>query len=216
MSVIWTVKVLGLGVVALSLSVEVLTWLRRRLRPEEALTEALFFPSQVACVEHIFTPFLHHCPCDLPHGVNTSFSRLLRHIMSASSSLDVCMFAFSNMHLSRAVLALCRKGVIIRVLADKDYAAISGSQIGVLRKAGICVRCHEDSGYMHHKFAVLDGRLLVTGSLNWTLTAVQSNLENVLVTKEPGAVRPFIQEFHRLWELNDPAQLGHTKRPPSK
>nr|XP_046267169.1 mitochondrial cardiolipin hydrolase isoform X3 [Scatophagus argus]XP_046267175.1 mitochondrial cardiolipin hydrolase isoform X3 [Scatophagus argus] len=207
MSVMWTVKVVGLGVVALSLSLELVGWLLRRFRPGRILNEVLFFPSKMACVEHIFAPSSpHSCFCSLPHGIETSFSRLLRHILSASSSLDLCVFAFSNMHLSRAVLALHSRGVTIRVLSDKDYATIPGTQIGVLRKAGISVRCDVCSVYMHHKFAVVDGRLLITGSLNWTLTAVQSNLENILITDEPDLVRPFMKEFHRLWVLNDPAR----------
>lgn len=52
----WTVKVVGLGVVALSLSLELIGWLLRRLRPGRTLNEVLFFPSEMACVEHIFTP----------------------------------------------------------------------------------------------------------------------------------------------------------------
>ncbi|XP_051239850.1 mitochondrial cardiolipin hydrolase [Dicentrarchus labrax] len=203
----WTVKVVGLGVVALSISVELLGWLLRRLRPGRILNEVLFFPSEMACVEHIFTPSLpHSCLCPLPHGVETSFSLLLQYILSASSSLDLCVFAFSNMDLSRAVLALHSRGVTIRVLSDKDYVAITGSQIGVLRKAGICVRCDVGSVYMHHKFAVVDSRLLITGSLNWTLQAVQGNMENILITEEPKLVQPFVKEFHRLWARNDPAQ----------
>ncbi|XP_028314186.1 mitochondrial cardiolipin hydrolase [Gouania willdenowi] len=202
----WTLKMVGLGALALSLSLEVLCRLFHRLRPVKALNEVHFFPSEVACVERIFTPSSTHlCSCPLPHGVDTSFSRLLRHVLSASSSMDLCIFSFSNMDLCRAVLALHRRGVTIRVLTDKDYAAITGSQIGALRKAGICVRCSVGSGYMHHKFTVLDGRLLITGSLNWTLSAVQGNAENVVVTDQPELVQPFMKEFHRLWELNEPA-----------
>ncbi|XP_042369778.1 mitochondrial cardiolipin hydrolase-like, partial [Plectropomus leopardus] len=132
----WTLKAAALGVVALTVSVELLGWLVRRLRPGRILNEVLFFPSEVACVEHIFTPSSpHSCLCPLPHGVETSFSRLLHYILSSSSSLDLCVFAFSNMDLCRAVLALQSRGVTVRVLTDKDYAAIQGSQIGVLRKA---------------------------------------------------------------------------------
>uniref|UniRef100_A0A8D3AV24 Mitochondrial cardiolipin hydrolase n=2 Tax=Scophthalmus maximus TaxID=52904 RepID=A0A8D3AV24_SCOMX len=209
---LWTVKAVGLGVVALALSLELLAWFLRRHRSGRTLNEVLFFPSELACVEQVFNPSSPHFPsscspsCPLPHGVETSFSRLLRRILSATSSLDLCVFSFSNMDLRRAVLALQSKGVTIRVLTDKEYAAITGSQIGVLRKAGICVRCDTASVYMHHKFAVVDSRLLITGSLNWTLTAVQSNKENILITEEPELVQPFIQEFHRLWVDNDPAR----------
>ncbi|KAM6940078.1 mitochondrial cardiolipin hydrolase [Xenentodon cancila] len=207
MSLMWSMKVLGLGVLVLPLSLELLGRIFRRRRPKRILNEVLFFPSELACVDHIFTPArVHPCSCTLSHGVETSFSRLLRHILSASSSLHLCVFSFSNADLSRAVLLLHSKGVTVRVLMDKDYAAINGSQIGVLRGAGICVRCDAASTHMHHKFAVVDGRLLVTGSLNWTLTAVQSNMENVLITEEPELVQPFIEEFQRLWAHNDPAR----------
>uniref|UniRef100_A0A8C6TBC8 Mitochondrial cardiolipin hydrolase n=1 Tax=Neogobius melanostomus TaxID=47308 RepID=A0A8C6TBC8_9GOBI len=127
----WTVKVIGYSVLAISVTAELLGRLHRRYRARKILNEVLFFPSELACVEHIFSPSLSYpCYCALPHGVETSFSRLLRHILSASSSLDLCVFAFSNMDLCRAVLALHSRGVIIRVLSDKDYTAISGSQIG--------------------------------------------------------------------------------------
>ncbi|XP_034044977.1 mitochondrial cardiolipin hydrolase [Thalassophryne amazonica] len=201
----WTVKKVGLGVLALSVSMELLYRILRRLRPERILNEVLFFPPEVTCVEHVFTPSTAPaCLCLLPHDVETSLSRLLRHVLSASSSLDLCIFAFSNVNLSRAVLALHSRGVTIRVLTDKEYAAISGSQIGVLRKAGICVRCDRSSVHMHHKFALVDGRRLITGSLNWTLTGVQSNMENVIVTEEPDLVQPFVREFQRLWIDSEP------------
>lgn len=69
------------------------------------------------------------------------------------------------------------------------------------------MRCEADYVHMHHKFAVVDGRLLITGSLNWTLTAVQCNRENVIITEEAELVQPFIKEFERLWVLNDPARV---------
>lgn len=212
-----TLKVVGLGAVAFTLSLELLSWLLSRLKSKRTLNQVLFFPSEVACVEHIFTPTpLRSCFCSLPHGLETSFSRLLRHILSASTSLDLCIFSFSNMALSRAVLLLHSKGVAIRVVTDKDYSAITGSQIGVLRKAGICVRSGENCTHMHHKFAVVDSRLLITGSLNWTLTAVQNNMENILITEATDLVKPFIKEFHRLWGLTDPARNHQNQRLISK
>nr|XP_057930499.1 mitochondrial cardiolipin hydrolase [Doryrhamphus excisus]XP_057930500.1 mitochondrial cardiolipin hydrolase [Doryrhamphus excisus] len=207
MSLMWTVKMVSLGAVALSLSVELLYRLLYRLKPPRTLNEVLFFPSEVACVEHIFSPASPHS-CPLPHGVETSFSRLLHVLLSASSSLDLCMFSFSNMDLGRAVVQLYRRRVTVRILVDKHYSAINGSQIGALRKAGICVRKVGSYMHMHHKFAVVDGRLLITGSLNWTLAAVQCNSENILITEEPDLVRPYVREFSRLWADNDPSQNG--------
>uniref|UniRef100_A0A3P9HJQ8 Mitochondrial cardiolipin hydrolase n=1 Tax=Oryzias latipes TaxID=8090 RepID=A0A3P9HJQ8_ORYLA len=204
----WTLKVVGLGAVAVSLSVELLR-LFIHFRAKRAINKVLFFPSEVTCVEHFFSPLsTHSCLCPLPHGVETSFSRLLHYILSASSSLNVCVFSFSEVNLSRALLLLHSRGITIRVLTDRDYSAINGTQIGVLRKAGICVRCDRTSVHMHHKFAVVDERLLITGSLNWTQTAVQRNKENILITEDPELVQPFVKEFQRLWLNNNPTKLN--------
>lgn len=59
---------------------------------------------------------------------------------------------------------------------------------------------------MHHKFAVADGRKLITGSLNWTCTGVHDSNENVIVTEVRDLVRPYLTRFARLWLCNDPEQ----------
>ena len=53
---------------------------------------------------------------------------------------------------------------------------------------------------MHHKFAIVDGQKLISGSFNWTMQAVMGNKENVIVTEDPDIVEPFKEEFQRLWE----------------
>ncbi|TSK17949.1 Mitochondrial cardiolipin hydrolase [Bagarius yarrelli] len=208
-----SLKILGLGAAFITVGLKGLDWLlalhhRPGRGSRQPLNEVLFFPSLPACVEHLYNPDRSHsCACPLPHGLNTSFTKLLEHLLSACVSLDICLFSFSNTELSRAVLLLHSRGVRVRVLTDRNYMAITGSQIGILRKAGICVR-HElvITMHMHHKFALLDGRKLITGSLNWTLTAIQSNKENVIVTEEPELVRPYEREFNNLWKANDPAK----------
>ncbi|KAL2086117.1 hypothetical protein ACEWY4_017176 [Coilia grayii] len=208
-------KLLGVGVLGLTLGVEGLCRLYHRLKPAPRVTEVLFFPCESSCTEGLLSAedaSGDHCLCGVPHAVRRdSFSRLLSHLLSARVSLDVCVFSFSHLELSRAVQLLHARGVCVRVITDRDYQAINGSQIGALRKAGICVR-HELSGavHMHHKFALVDGRLLLSGSLNWTLTAVQSNQENVLVTDDPAIVAPYRTHFQRMWEDNDPACHKHT------
>lgn len=111
----------------------------RRRRPP--VREVLFFPSPPTCTEALLAEAAglgttaRPCPCPLPQG-NSSLSRLLRHLLSARRSLEICLFAFSSPQLGRAVQLLHRRGVRVRVVTDAQYMGLPGSQIGLLRHAG--------------------------------------------------------------------------------
>ena len=60
---------------------------------------------------------------------------------------------------------------------------------------------------MHHKFALIDQSILITGSFNWTMQALMGNNENIIITSEPKVVNPFVEEFGNLWEKFDPKRL---------
>lgn len=61
---------------------------------------------------------------------------------------------------------------------------------------------------MHHKFAIIDKKVLITGSLNWTTQAIQNNRENVLIMEDTEYVRLFLEEFERIWEEFDPTKYS--------
>uniref|UniRef100_A0A8C3SY50 Mitochondrial cardiolipin hydrolase n=1 Tax=Chelydra serpentina TaxID=8475 RepID=A0A8C3SY50_CHESE len=190
---------LGLALEALALLVR--GW-RRRRAPRR---EVLFFPSPVTCTAALLgEPGPAPCLCPLPHG-DSPLARLLRRLLSARRSLELCLFAFSSPQLGRAVQLLHRRGVRVRLVTDSDYMVLTGSQIGRLRHAGIQVRHDQESGYMHHKFAIVDKKMLITGSLNWTTQAIQNNRENVLIVEDAEYVEPFLAEFERIWEEYNPA-----------
>jgi phosphatidylserine/phosphatidylglycerophosphate/cardiolipin synthase-like enzyme len=48
---------------------------------------------------------------------------------------------------------------------------------------------------------VLDKKVVLTGSFNWTRAASEQNFENVVITNESEIVKSFVQEFERLWKL---------------
>ena len=59
---------------------------------------------------------------------------------------------------------------------------------------------------MHHKFFIVDKKLVLTGSYNWTRSAALYNQENVISTDDEFVVEKFLNEFEKLWltceELN--------------
>ena len=59
-----------------------------------------------------------------------------------------------------------------------------------------------------HKFAIVDRKVLITGSLNWTTQAIQNNRENVLIMEDEEYVRLFLEEFERIWEEFNPTRFS--------
>jgi phosphatidylserine/phosphatidylglycerophosphate/cardiolipin synthase-like enzyme len=52
---------------------------------------------------------------------------------------------------------------------------------------------------MHHKFAILDHAVVLTGSFNWTVQAVKNNQENILFLENPAIANIYLEEFNRIW-----------------
>ena len=71
--------------------------------------------------------------------------------------------------------------------------------IGLLFE-GIIVRSKKSPFLMHHKYVIIDDRILIMGSFNWTSQAIMGNSECLLVTSDEWAVKPFSAEFQRLWD----------------
>ena len=72
------------------------------------------------------------------------------------------------------------------------------------------MRQGERQFYMHHKFAVVDRRLLINGSFNWTRNAVLGNSENLVITNSTSVTRLFNEEFDKLWDKYDPLKKTET------
>lgn len=85
-------------------------------------------------------------------------------------------------------------------MADARQARGKHSEISTLIAAGMRVRelRGKGRGIMHHKFAIFDGRVLVTGSYNWTDSAEAQNFENILVLDDREVVLRYVRLFDRL------------------
>jgi len=62
---------------------------------------------------------------------------------------------------------------------------------------------------LHHKFAVIDNKTVITGSFNWSPAAAHTNDETLLVIHSPKVAAHFTRETNRMWRS---AELGITKR----
>eukprot|EP00435_Cladocopium_sp_Y103_P020765 s1255_g5.t1 len=129
----------------------------------------------------------------------TGLKRILALLGSAKTSLDV--FSISHKVLADALLDAHRRGVKVRILTDDMQAKQENSCVAALKKE-IPVRMDSNQKmHMHHKFVVIDGSIVLSGSLNWTHAALERGNENLVISKHITVLEDFTDEFKRLWKL---------------
>lgn len=128
---------------------------------------------------------------------------IISHIRFANQSIRVCVFTISDDKISRELIHAHRRGKKVQIITDNEKQFDMGSDIEEFRKAGIGVIIDQTSAHMHHKFALIDQNITITGSYNWTRSAATSNHENILISKDPIIYKAYAKEFESLWkELN--------------
>lgn len=135
-------------------------------------------------------------------GVPSAMDVTLQGIVSADKSLYIAAYQFTNPGILRAVIAAKARGVDVEVVLDRSQAA--GDSQAVLVSAGIPCRISTVYKIMHHKFMVIDGSAVETGSFNYSLNAVKGNAENaLLIQNAPGLAI----QYKAQWDtVNTPAK----------
>jgi len=130
---------------------------------------------------------------------------IIQAIDGARKSIDIALFSFTDDQLGSAVVRAARRGVTVRVILGAGQDTVWGGEYGKLVSAGIPVVIATSTGLFHHKFAVADGNLVITGSYDWSDTADKENYENevfiycAVLTAAQTAAERYTNEFNRLW-----------------
>jgi len=136
---------------------------------------------------------------------------ILREIDQAKQELLVAVYAFTHDELAHALVRARKRGVTVQVVIDREFDAAShrskgkfldAQKIPLRRLSGLPAPKHDPNvGLMHQKFAVIDRRIVFSGSYNWTHSADRSNDENLLLFRDAGPLaEEYRKAFFQLWQ----------------
>jgi phosphatidylserine/phosphatidylglycerophosphate/cardiolipin synthase-like enzyme len=128
-------------------------------------------------------------PCDL---------KLIKLIQSAKNSIDIAIYDI-NLDALVHELLVASKRIPVRVLVDRRQAQGEHSLVPLLIQAGAQLRFGHQRGIMHNKFTIIDGKILETGSFNYTRHASQANNENQIYLENPTILQKYKTRFDTLW-----------------
>lgn len=152
---------------------------------------------------------------------NWKYDRFLQYIKSTTKTLDIAIYNLTYDRTRDALLELHKKGVKVRIVGCASNIDSEGNDIRELASAGVKVTIldlakpgtkagsssynkHSDAFLMHHKFAILDGKLALNGSFNWSKSAAFGNHENIVFSNIPTFVEPFKQHFEKIYAAGKP------------
>ena len=120
-------------------------------------------------------------------------------IQEAQQSIDVSMFFLTHKNASKELVDAKNRGVNVRVIIDATSATNGYSKHNYLRENGIPVKVENWGGKMHMKSAIIDGKHLILGSMNWTSAGESKNDENTLIVRNALDANSYQEFFNELW-----------------
>lgn len=129
---------------------------------------------------------------------------VLGFIERTEHTLDVAIYSLTHDGIAAALIEAHNRGVHVRVCIDKTQAGSRYADDEKLEEAGIEVRRDRQSGSMHLKMAISDGKAVGVGSFNWTKSAVERNREVWVVLRLSYMTSAFQANFEEVWAANAP------------
>ncbi|PDW04971.1 phospholipase D-like domain-containing protein [Candidatus Viridilinea mediisalina] len=124
---------------------------------------------------------------------------IVRLLSQAQERIEVMAFAFTDDEIGAALVERHHAGVRVRVVFERRNARGVGSEFPLLQAEGVDI-LHDGNCYtMHHKVIIIDQRIVITGSYNFTARAESINDENTLIIYDPVLAAAYSEEFARVY-----------------
>ena len=115
------------------------------------------------------------------HYSNNIQNVIQRELFTANSSIKIAVAWFTNDLLFQPLLLKLATGVKVDLILNKDEINLSSSiDFNFFAQQGGNLYWNESNRLMHEKFCIIDDRIVITGSYNWTNKA-EVNYESISI-----------------------------------
>ena len=129
-----------------------------------------------------------------------NIDRILRkRIEKAQKSIHFMLFSFTSDLIGEAIIKRYKRGVKVYGLLERSGAKSRFSEYIKMKLEGIPVKLDRNRYKMHHKVLIIDGKILITGSYNFSRAANRVNDENIVIIDSESISREYLKEFYRLY-----------------
>ncbi len=143
---------------------------------------------------------------------------IIETINQAKESINLQGYSFSDPEIVDALIKAHQRNVHVEVILDKFNLKSKKTLLKKLINERICVRIDKPEGVAHNKVVIIDDRILITGSYNFSTSSYEHNTENLLVIHDQTLAHEYLLNWQKRWNIStNPSQMGcRVKLPSSK
>jgi len=132
-----------------------------------------------------------------------TLEHILTAVNAAQESIDFMAYSFTTDELAKAMIERSKAGVRVRGVFDKDqYHSNAGTEFDTLHNMGIEVWLDGNPRLMHHKVIIIDQKVVIMGSYNFSNNAEHNNDENTLIIHNQDIAAQYMREFQQIYDLS--------------
>ena len=125
-------------------------------------------------------------------------NQVINWINKANSSIHVLIYSFTLDSVGNALIEALGRHIEVKIVFEKGQIGQS-SEYQRLRNSAVDVRNDTNPSYMHDKIMIVDGKIVLTGSFNWSNNAENENNENLLIITSTSLATTYENEFQKIW-----------------
>jgi len=128
---------------------------------------------------------------------NNVEKKIIEEIKKAKSYIYFACFFLTSENIAKALIKQKIKGIEEKGIFE-NYNISRNSSFYILNDFGINVRKSNMAGFLHDKLFVIDGKTVITGSYNPTVSA-KKNHETVIILREEKIAEIYKKNWKNLW-----------------
>ncbi|WP_180982426.1 phospholipase D-like domain-containing protein [Methylocella silvestris] len=124
-------------------------------------------------------------------------------IRQATTAIDFAAYVLTDVAVTRALTERADHGVVVRLYLYEDQLPRGGAPLAALQELratpGVETRIKSAGALMHLKGYQIDGRLLRTGSANFSASGLKRQDNDLIVIEARAAADAFKRNFEAIW-----------------
>ena len=127
---------------------------------------------------------------------------VLEVLNDAEESIYFMAFSFTTDEFGEVIRMKAEDGLTVAgVMEAEQVKSNLGTEYDPFKQAGLDVYVDGNEGQMHHKVMIVDGKIVITGSYNFSRSAETRNDENLVIFHNEQIADFFLEEFQRVYQL---------------